>query len=205
MSELLANEILKAQKGENSRVVLSESPNFWRNRITNNTNDPDARIFSSYYTNSVVKLGCFNSIASDVLLFLGENHNIDRVTTYLNPCVSHKHDNRLQENWGMSDNGDIVIENDVWIGYGVKIMSGVTIGTGSVIASGSIVTKNIEPYSIVGGIPAKIITKRFSEKIIEKLLKSEWWNIPYKKLEPLEDLLYSKNIKGFLEAVKQIK
>ena len=69
-----------------------------------------------------------------------------------------------------------MIGNDVWIGSNVIIMSGVRIGDGAVIAAGAIVTKNVEPYSIVGGVPAKTIRRRFEENQIEYLRKIEWWN-----------------------------
>lgn len=72
--------------------------------------------------------------------------------------------------------GNVVIGNDVWIGTGAIIMAGVKIGDGAVIAAGSVVTKDVEPYSIVGGIPAKKIKMRFNEKIIEQMLKIQWWN-----------------------------
>lgn len=75
------------------------------------------------------------------------------------------------------------IGHDVWIGHGVSIKQGIKIGHGAVIATGSVVTKDVEPYSIVGGCPAKFIRYRFSKDIIDLLLKSEWWNLPEKELE----------------------
>ena len=72
--------------------------------------------------------------------------------------------------------GTVKIGNDVWIGANVVILDDVSIGNGAIIAAGAIVTKNVEPYCIVGGIPAKLIRKRFSDEIIEKLLQAKWWD-----------------------------
>ncbi|MCR5688349.1 MAG: CatB-related O-acetyltransferase [Lachnospiraceae bacterium] len=68
-----------------------------------------------------------------------------------------------------------VIGNDVWIGHGVTVVNGVSIGDGAIIAAGSVITRDVEPYSIVGGNPAKLIRYRFDEKTIERLLKLRWW------------------------------
>ena len=76
------------------------------------------------------------------------------------------------------DKNHVVIGNDVWIGNGAKIMGGITIGDGAVIAAGAVVTKNVPPYAIVGGVPAKEIRKRFSDDDIEFLLKLKWWDRP---------------------------
>ena len=78
--------------------------------------------------------------------------------------------------------GDTVIGNDVWLGYGVTIMPGVKIGDGAIIATRSTVTKDVEPYSIVGGNPAKLIRKRFSDEVIEGLLRLKWWDWPVEKV-----------------------
>lgn len=72
----------------------------------------------------------------------------------------------------------VVINNDVWIGMKSTIMGGVTVGNGAIIAAHSVVTKDVPPYAVVGGVPAKIIKYRFTEDIIEGLQKSEWWNQP---------------------------
>lgn len=72
--------------------------------------------------------------------------------------------------------GDIVIGNDVWIGYDAIIMAGVNIGDGAIIGARAVVTKDVEPYSIVGGVPAKEIRKRFAPDVVAKLLELKWWN-----------------------------
>ena len=72
--------------------------------------------------------------------------------------------------------GDIIVENDVWIGYEAVILAGVTIGDGAIIGARAVVTKDVPPYTIVGGVPAKQIRKRFNEETIDTLLKFKWWD-----------------------------
>lgn len=85
--------------------------------------------------------------------------------------------NEVKPNWSMDDiNNPPIIGNDVWIGSNAIVMQGVCIGDGAIIAAGAVVTKNVEPYSIVGGIPARIIKKRFEDEVIKLLLEFEWWN-----------------------------
>ncbi|MBI5324137.1 MAG: CatB-related O-acetyltransferase [Ignavibacteriae bacterium] len=107
--------------------------------------------------------------------------------------------NLFDEHKYIDDDKKFVVEigNDVWIANNVIIMDGVKIGDGAVIGAGSIVTKDVEPYSVVGGVPAKIISKRFSDEQIEKLLKIKWWNWDYEKIKENSDLF--SNIEKFLD------
>jgi len=113
-----------------------------------------------------LKIGNYCSIASGVWFLLGAEHHTDTISTFPFKIVSWNGG----ENEGLSK-GDIVIADDVWIGMNAIICSGVEIGQGAVIAAGAVVTKNVPPYSIVGGNPAHVIKYRFNEKIIENLLK----------------------------------
>lgn len=110
-------------------------------------------------------IGSFVSIAPDVSFVLSGDHHLDRLTTF--PFYSKCIDGRNEA----ISKGDIVVKDDVWFGVGSIILSGVTIGQGAVIAAGSVVTKDVPPYAIVGGNPAKVIKYRFSESIIKKLEK----------------------------------
>lgn len=121
-------------------------------------------ILNSEKINSGLIIGNYCSIALDVKFILGGNHFINRIFTY--PIVPMLLDNG---NPGSYSKGKIIIGNDCWIGNGAIILSGVNIGNGSVIAAGAIVTKSFPPYSIIGGNPAKLIRKRFSEEIIDEL------------------------------------
>ena len=89
--------------------------------------------------------------------------------------------------------GDIRIGNDVWIGEDAKILSGVTIGDGAVIGANSLVTKNVPPYAVVGGVPAKIIKYRFPENVISRLLQIKWWDWDYAYLYFAVPLLLNEN------------
>lgn len=95
----------------------------------------------------------------------------------------------------------VEIGNDVWIGYGAKIMQGVHIGDGAVIGAGALVTKDVAPYTIVGGVPAKIIRKRFDDETIEKLLKIQWWNKDKEWIK--ENALLFSNVEKFVESEGQ--
>ncbi|WP_099191778.1 CatB-related O-acetyltransferase [Tepidibacter mesophilus] len=137
-------------------------------------------------------IGKFCSIASGVVFNLGGNqrHRKDWVTTY--PLYQMFPDD-CPEN-GFAPMGDTVVGNDVWIGSDALIMPGVTIGDGAIIAAKSVVTKNVEPYSIVAGVPAKQTSKRFSDEIIKALLEIKWWDFPIEYIKKLMPFLASNNI-----------
>ena len=95
--------------------------------------------------------------------------------------------------------GDTVIQNDVWIGYNSLIMPGIKIGNGSIIASNSVVVKDVEPYSIVGGNPAKLIRKRFDNEIIDLLESIKWWDWPIEKITTNLEILTSNDVSKLRE------
>lgn len=125
-----------------------------------------------------LKIGKFCSIACGAkFLFTSANHTMKSLSTYPFPIFFEEWQLDGKDICDAWDNkGDIVIGNDVWIGYEAVILSGVTIGDGAVIGSRAVVTKDVEPYTIVGGVPAKPILKRFDEQMIKKLEKIGWWN-----------------------------
>ena len=145
-------------------------------------------------------IGHFCSIAGNILVFLGGNHRVDWVTTF---PFGHVHKGIFDGFGGEghpSSKGSVVIGNDVWIGQGVAIMSGVSLGDGAVIAANSHVVKNVEPYSVVGGNPARLIKLRFLPEQIQALLKIQWWNWPDAKINLALKLLCQPDIAGFIEA-----
>ena len=131
-----------------------------------------------------LNIGKFCSIACGAkFLFNSANHSMESLSTYPFPLFF--------EEWGLDRNdvadawdnkGDIIIGNDVWIGYEAVILSGVTIGDGAIIGARAVVTRDVPPYTIVGGVPAKAIKKRFSEATIAYLLRIQWWNWSKEKI-----------------------
>lgn len=127
-------------------------------------------------------IGKFCMIASDVKFIMnGANHLTSALTTYPFAIFEKGWENAM-DGKSYPQKGDINIGNDVWIGYNATIMAGVTIGDGAIIATNATVIKDVEPYSIVGGNPAKEIKKRFSKDIISKLLDLKWWNWDIEKI-----------------------
>ena len=121
-------------------------------------------------------IGKFCMIASDVKFIMnGANHLSESISAYPFAIFGNGWENAM-EGKSYPNKGDLIIGNDVWIGYNATIMSGVTIGDGAIIATNATVTKDVTPYTIVGGNPAKEIRKRFDEDTIKKLLDMQWWN-----------------------------
>ena len=127
-------------------------------------------------------IGKFCMIASGVTFIMnGANHLSDAFSTYPFAIFGHNWANAM-EGKTYPTKSDTIIGNDVWIGYNATIMPGVKIGDGAIIATNSTVTKDVAPYAIVGGNPAKEIKKRFSDEDIEKLLELQWWDWDIEKI-----------------------
>ena len=147
-------------------------------------------------------IGKFCSIACGAkFLFNSANHTLRSLSTYIFPV--------LFEEWGLDvaripeawDNkGDIVVGNDVWIGYEAVILAGVTIGDGAIVAARAVVTQDVPPYTIVGGVPARPIRKRFSDQEIERLLTLRWWDWPAEKIAANLDAIQSSDLEALCQA-----
>ena len=146
-------------------------------------------------------IGNFCSIASNLHVYLGGNHKTNWVTTYPFGILHKEVFNNVGTSNTVTTKGSVTIGNDVWIGDNVTIMSGVTIGDGVIIAANSHVVKNIPPYSIVGGNPAKIIKYRFTPEQIEKLLVIKWWYWEDEKINKFIPLLCNEDIDTFIDSV----
>lgn len=160
-----------------TKTILHENVHLLENCIVNNSQINSYTYLGKNCLVQNTNIGKFCSIANDVLIGLG-NHPLDLLST---SPLFYRVNNPLfikliKENLGIVEYKPIVIGNDVWIGTRSIIMDGVEIGNGAVIAANSIVTKNIPPYAIVGGVPAKIIKYRFPQEKIDELIMNKWWN-----------------------------
>lgn len=127
--------------------------------------------------NDKLIIGKFCSIACGAkFIMTSANHTNSSFSTYPFPIFFEEWDENLNVSDAWDNKGDIVIGNDVWIGYDAVIMSGIHIGHGAIIGTRAVVTKDVPPYAIVGGVPAKIIKMRYDDAIIKNLLDIKWWN-----------------------------
>lgn len=150
-----------------------------------------------------VEIGNFCSFAEGVKLLVNLDHNLNYPSTFPFKTLFLRNSERLNKD--ATSKGPIKIGHDVWIGQDSIVLSGVEIGTGAVIGAGAVVTKDIPPYAVAVGVPAKVIKYRFSKNIILRLLRSEWWDLPDSDLMSLKDLFYTDNIDSFLKKVDSLK
>jgi len=142
----------------------------------------------------VLKIGAFCTFASLVVIFLDGEHHTEYITTY--PLGGDSHPR---------SKGGVTIGNDVWIGWDATIMSGVTIGDGAAIGARAVVTKDVEPYTIVAGNPARVIRKRFSDQIIEQLLEARWWNLSDTAIDKITPFLLAGDPAEFLKQIEYLE
>jgi acetyltransferase-like isoleucine patch superfamily enzyme len=147
-----------------------------------------------------VKIGNFCSIAPGVQIMIAGDHRVDWVTTF--PFMAFD-----ERGWPEAKNylghptskGKVTIGNDVWIGLNALILSGVTIGDGAVIGAHAVVTKDVPPYAIAAGNPAKVVKYRFDPITIDKLLAIAWWNWSDEEIKAVIPLLLSNEIEDFID------
>ena len=153
-----------------------------------------------YDAGAKLKIGKYCAIAPKVTILLGGEHHHNWVGSY--PFSLMETDAGHLSGYPFTK-GDVTIGNDVWIGYDALILSGVTIADGAVIAARSLVTKDVEPYSIVGGSPAKHLKFRFDDETISSLRQIAWWNWSKAEIKDAWNLIQSPNVKEFIVACRE--
>ena len=144
-------------------------------------------LYHFHFSKEKLIIGKFCAIATKTKFIMSSaNHKYDGFSSYPFTVFRHGWEKQMDSSLFPSK-GDTIVGNDVWFGYNSTIMPGLTIGDGSIIAAKAVVTKDVPPYTIVGGNPAKIIRRRFDEKTINELMKIKWWNWDREKI--------TKNIK----------
>ncbi|MGB3654008.1 MAG: Vat family streptogramin A O-acetyltransferase [Rivularia sp. (in: cyanobacteria)] len=167
---------------------LEDSENFERNVL-----------YHFLFIGDKLIIGKFCALATGVKFIMnGANHKMSGFSSYPFQIFGNGWERVTPQQDELPNKGDTVIGNDVWIGYEAVIMPGIEIGDGAIIASKSVVSKNVLPYTIVGGNPAKEIKKRFADDVIETLLKIAWWNWDIEKISRNLE----KIVDGDIEALK---
>jgi len=156
-------------------------------------------LYNYDFTKVKLVIGKFCAIAAETRFIMTGDHKLDAISTFPFPI--------FQNGWESVYNiaelptkGDIIIGNDVWFGYDSLVKGGVTIGDGAIIASRAVVVKDVPPYSIVAGNPAKVVKMRFDDKTIERLLNIAWWDWPIGKINQNLSLITGLDIDKLEEA-----
>lgn len=170
----------------------SSNPEEFESRVTHHYN----------FIGDKLIIGKFCAIASGVEFIMnGANHQLNSISTYPFYIMGNGWEKAMPTPCSLPYKGDTVIGNDVWIGQNSVIMPGVHIGDGAIIAANSIVTKNVAPYTIVGGNPAQVIKKRFDDELVDLLEEIKWWDWEEEKLFNNIDKLTNPNI----EVIREVR
>lgn len=188
----------------NSRLGRKKTPKLYRGQEKFSARYPDYEIGLGSYGMPIVhdwqegtklSIGAYTSIADDVHIFLGGQHRTDWVSSY--PFPAFLEAAAHISSFGGS-RGDVRIGSDVWLASGCTVLSGVTVGDGAVVAARAVVSRNVEPYSVVVGNPARHVRFRFEKDVREALLECAWWNWPESEVQHVVNLLCSEDIEVFL-------
>lgn len=197
MSTVLPPPLVTEDQGAIAPLVSSD-PRITVGRYT--YGPPQFKIWSE---NERIDIGAFCSIAEGVVIFGGGEHRLDWVTTY--PLRIALGSPGAGSDGHPHSKGRTVIGNDVWIGYGAMVVSGVTVGDGACIGAGAVVSRDVPPYAVVVGNPARVVRMRFDEQSIARLLQIRWWEWPIDRIRAFESLLCADDIGAFIAAASAVK
>ncbi|HEY2715543.1 MAG TPA: CatB-related O-acetyltransferase [Solirubrobacterales bacterium] len=147
---------------------------------------------------ATLTIGSFCSIADRIVVYLGGNHRPDWVTTFPFSAFPDQWETARGIGGHPATNGDVTIGNDVWIGSGATFMSGVNVGDGAVVGTNSTVTRDVEPYAIVAGNPAKLIRHRFAPELVERLLRIAWWEWSDERIAAAVPTMLDRDVERFV-------
>ena len=149
-------------------------------------------------------IGRYCSIADKVEILLGGDHRLDWVSTYPFAAMQGLFPASKAPTNFHASRGDVTIGHDVWLGSGCMILSGVTVGHGAVVAARAVVTRDVPPYAVVAGNPARIVRHRFDEATVAALLDAAWWDLPHAEVSRLVPLLSSGDVAGLVAAARGV-
>jgi acetyltransferase-like isoleucine patch superfamily enzyme len=156
-------------------------------------------------TGAKLRIGRYCSIADAVEIFLGGNHRTDWISTYPFSALRNRWPEAPRDREAHVTRGDVTIGHDVWLGSGAVVLSGVSIGHGAVIGARAVVTRDVPPYAIVAGNPAKQVRLRFDEETIAHLLEAAWWDLPPRLVGEIIPLLQSARIEEMARRVAELR
>jgi acetyltransferase-like isoleucine patch superfamily enzyme len=151
-----------------------------------------------------LSIGDYCSFSMGTTILIGGNHNNEWVSTYPFGTIFPEAKKGV-DGFDRHYHKDVVIGHDVWIGTNSLILSGVTVGHGAVVAAGSVVTKDVPPFAVVGGVPAKVIKYRFDEEAIKELLELRWWDWDTEKIREFLPYMTSKDVWAFINKAKGVQ
>lgn len=190
-------KIAGGRRTEMTGVLREKYPQYEIGRFT--YGDPQILTWNEGAT---LKIGAFCSIAAGVKIFLGGEHRTDWVTTYPFNVLWER---GRQIHGHPKTKGDVTIGNDVCIGTDAVILSGVRIGDGAVVGARTVVAKDLEPYAMYAGNPARLVRKRFDEETIQQLLELKWWNFRDEEIEQMLPLMLDTDIQAFIRQARRRK
>ena len=194
--------------GDDSVIINSDISNYVSINRRNQIQDSIVNSFTYTGVNTVIKyakIGKFCSVSWNVSIG-GKNHQLDKPTTHSKWWFYKLHEGVSIKADEYKNSQSCVIGSDVWIASNVIILRGIEIGHGAVIGAGAVVTKDVPPYTVVAGVPAKPMKKRFPDHIIEAMLEIKWWDWPVDVIKANIDLIYNTKVdEGVIEKMQNIK